>query len=207
MRVATFNMLGGGGWYDVGLLFTNHSVDIALLQECGQLPRSELVADRGDVKIYSWGGRTVYHMEYGSGNSRCSTAVVLGPQINAASWKHFDPDQDHSDRRRLLCVQVAETWYCSIHAPGFGGPGSLEYAKYMLGKCNTDFQYFVCGGDYNNEPSQIPHISNKIHVAPPSSATHRGGGKIDYLVTKNVVYQCEKVTLGGSDHGWTIFKA
>jgi hypothetical protein len=200
-------MQGGGAWHNVRLLFDNQGADIALLQECGQPPSAQLLQDSGDLKIYNWDGRLVYHMEYGSGNSRCSTAVVLGKDISAKTWKHFEPDQGHADRRRLLCVNVADTWYCTIHAPGFGGPGSAQYAEYMLKKCNTDFERFVCGGDYNNEAGQIPYISSKILASPPSKPTH-ASGKIDYVVTKGVVYTCAAVgNIGQSDHAWTIFEA
>jgi MoaA/NifB/PqqE/SkfB family radical SAM enzyme len=143
-----------------------------------------------------------------SGNSRCSTAVVLGRGVGAKTWKHFDPDQRHGDRRRLLCVNVADTWYCTIHAPAFGGPCAVQYAEYMLKKCNTDFERFVCGGDYNNPADQIPHISGKVHASPPAKATHISGGKIDYVVSKNIVYQCAEVgSVGQSDHTWAIFEA
>jgi hypothetical protein len=207
MRVAVYNMQGGGSWHNVRLLFDNYAVDIALLQECGKPPLVNLIQDHGDVKIYEWDGRYMYHLEYGSGNSRCSTAVVLNKGITAETWKHFDPDQQHSDRRRVLCVKVADTWYCTLHAPGFGGTGALEYADYMLKKCNTDFAKFVCGGDYNNEAQYLYHISSKVQPSPPSKKTH-ASGKIDYVVTKGVVYQCADVgNIGQSDHAWAIFES
>jgi hypothetical protein len=202
-------MQGGGNWYTAGLLFTNDNVDIALIQECGQPPDSEVEKDQGDVQIYNWAGRRVYHMTYGSGNSRCSTAVVLSEDIKgkASSWKFFDPPSAQPESRRLLCVNVANTWYCSIHAPAHSGPASLSYIDHMLSKCHENFGFFVCGGDYNKETHEL-HVGSKLKASPPSRVTHINGGEIDYVVTKGVVYTCKEVgRVGNSDHAWTIFEA
>jgi hypothetical protein len=190
------------------------SSKIALVQETGKPPVAE-ADDRGGLKIYNWGSWCIYTLEFGK-NLRCTTGVVVPEHLRkeikaytALKPSNFDPNDDR--RRKLLCLQIGDAdtnvWYCSIHAPA--SVNAVPYSVEMLKQCRSRFAKFVCGGDFNCSKQELvagleaDNITD-LTVTEPEEATHTSG-KIDYVVSRGIVYAPKVQGSSESDHGWAEF--
>lgn len=184
MRLANWNMQGGNAktenkWNEgVAPLLKQLDLDIFCLQECGAVPSSATyIQSIGDVAIYQWHGYHLLFYNWDQNGDRVNLAIVLKQSYQ---WKDVFTIPRKPDRRPLLCVEIDDEHYMSIHAkPGGADVESLLNAAYE--QCGSSG--WVVAGDFNREPDMIP--GGEWVVCPPNKKTHPSTSpdkKIDFAV-------------------------
>ncbi len=206
MVITTWNMQGAfdsqneNKWSNEVLALMNSS-DICLLQESGERPLS--CQDDPlpppipiDCTFSLWNRKYLFHYRFSGphGGTRCSMAIVS----KARPTELYKGESDH---RSIIGVNINGTLYFCIHAISPGGADVQLLLTLAASKAgNTSW---VCGGDFNREPTGLPIMPGLI-VCPPNGCTHpkvNPDKKLDYLVKSTggaVVGICQDIF--DSDH-------
>lgn len=225
--LATYNMQGGGNWTNVGpmlrgtqLYLPNNpyqekaaAADVACLQECGAPPdprgEAKLVSKDLALCSMSYGGMAVWWVVWGTGNTRCSLAIVTRHLVK--KW-HVVPVIDDGSLRPLLGLKIAfpdrmkGTWIYSCHMPSgnHGFASSRAYDVIKGGQLGGDW---ILAGDFNCTPQEFANPPGKRawdddDAMPVHSkkATHQSGNNLDYAVSPKVALKYYATQAMSSDH-------
>jgi hypothetical protein len=218
-RLVTYNMQGGGNWTNVGPMLTGTYVpnpsnpyqpvhlkaDVVCLQECGSPPtghqqQGQVVDANQNVSKLTSHDRTLYWVDWGAGNNRCSLGVATRHTV--LKYRVI-PVNANANLRPVLGLKIAfpgngnateNIWVYSCHMPSGNHNFASACAYDTIANGNFTGSWILAGDfncsptEYANPPGNLRSWGNKPEGVPVHSdgATHQGGGNLDYAVSPDV---------------------
>jgi endonuclease/exonuclease/phosphatase family metal-dependent hydrolase len=238
MKLLTYNMQGAKNWNDVGNAIScgmrandpknpyesiTLVADVICLQECGKPPVNDLAKAKGFGSVASlwsgtYNGASIYWLDWGDGNSRCSLAVISKHPV-----VEYNVITVKDDLRPLLGVKInvggKMVWVYSCHMPSSKGHSFASACAHDTLKlkpaefANNDKEFWVVAGDWNctpdefmNPPNNRNWGDNKWQPAHSGGSTQLSGGNLDYAVSPNMEVKFTTTTSTGSDHRMVWFE-
>jgi hypothetical protein len=235
--LVTYNMQGGNNWNNVGPFLTGvqmpnpanpyqpmHQVaDIVCLQECGTPPQAESRVTRtaansnGNLATIDYRGATMFWLEWGAVNNRCSLAIITRANINNY---RVVPMVGNGDLRQLLGIEIRMwphdlIWFYTTHMPSGNHGFASACAFDVIANSGQIGAYWAIAGDWNCSPTEFMSPPNgrawasrtapdirPVHSGRP---THQGGNNLDYVVSNRVPFNYVATQMMSSDHAAVWF--